>query len=216
MAVFEMNEQDRTKAAEFMNQRYEADKRTELVMRSAKFLGYTGPNFALLDELVSDNLNGAIRLMYGPDAYVAPDEKNNKIVLQSPPYDWVLRRYFWAPVNRWGENIFMSDSTHARGECWQNHNPNLDLWNHDSLAQGDPQDLEHFHFEYVDRNAGTVRIRDYQNYVYWDPTGNLFRIGASPDGASSFYVDFNQSLLFNMAMSSFAAATGRKIEDTKV
>ena len=145
--------------------------------------------------------------MFGPGVYVAPNKDPNDsgsdgsyITVQPDPYDWVLRRYYWPPVNRWGENIFKSHSVCARGECWQNHEPVLEFWDHDNKAQGDPEDLEHFHFEYVDSAAGTVRIRDYQDYAYWDPGTKKFRIGASPDYATSFQVEFVQHLLFNIEM----------------
>jgi hypothetical protein len=194
MAVFEIEKDVREHASQLMAKRYEMDRENFQAAPG-------GPNYALLQQLTSDNFNGGLRLYYGGGLWVAPDGSNNAITLSQNPYDWVLRRFYWPPVNRWGENIFMSTSTHPLGECWQNHNPDLTFWNYDNQAQGDPQDLEHFHFEYVDSALGTVRIRDYQNYVYFG--GKNFGIGASPDTASSFYVQFDQGLTFNMLMNSY-------------
>ena len=63
------------------------------------------------------------------------------------------------------------------------------FWDEDGTAQYPPQDYELFHFEYANQQAGFVRIRNYQYYVFYRGDG-LFALGAGAGGAQSFAVEF--------------------------
>jgi hypothetical protein len=192
-----------------MRRRYEADRKNFATMTDQ------GVDYELLNALVADNYSGSVYLSNGTQ-YLAPTtlgQNGGKVHLQDQPYTWILQRFWVQKVNRWGKAIYKSDSQVPGGECWTNtlidpgQGPYADVifWNAEGHG-GVPDDGEHFHFEYVDSIAGTVRIRDYQDYVYLEQGSDDIGIGASPSVAASFFVQFQQQIDMQMRNLAVAAA----------
>ena len=139
-----------------------------------------------VQQLVSGNYFGALRLQYGVHAYF-----NYQFGLTNtsrPPFPtWVTQRGTYGRLT--GYWIFRSDAR----QCWQAVNTNgpLDMWNKDGHAKGNPEDWELFVFELVDLANSYVRVRNiYGAYVRFDGPSNRFRCDGNQANAANLIVEF--------------------------
>lgn len=149
-----------------------------------------------LDSLVNGAYFQGIRLTVGAGLYLVWDS-SRKVFALGPSSSWMLTQGYYNNYRAywiWNPSDQEDYKTYKEGRCWTNPGgPNsggvLSFWDQDGTAQYPPQDYELFHFEYADQEAGFVRIRNYQYYVFYRGDG-LFALGAGAGGAQSFAVEF--------------------------